>query len=220
MFSKKSAFDLVKNLIIVTIVVFIGYSYMKDNYNDILQISSLYIGSIGGEIKGVLVGLYIKIIILLIILAAVDYFIQFKFHNKDLRMTKQEIKDEYKQTEGDQQVKAKIKQKQRAMSRQRMMNAVGDATVVITNPTHIAVAIKYEEEENGAPKLVAKGADHLAVKIKEKAKENNIPIVENKPLARMIYKEVELEKEIPHQMYQAVAEILVAIYRMKDKKKN
>ena len=106
------------------------------------------------------------------------------------------------------------------MSRQRMMNAVGDATVVITNPTHIAVAIKYEEEENGAPKLVAKGADHLAVKIKEKAKENNIPIVENKPLARMIYKEVELEKEIPHQMYQAVAEILVAIYRMKDKKKN
>ena len=108
--------------------------------------------------------------ILLIVLAATDYFIQFRFHNKELRMSKQEIKDEYKQMEGDQQVKAKIKQKQRAMITQGMMNAVGDATVVITNPTHIAVAIKYEDGQNNAPKLVAKGIDHLAIRIKEKAK--------------------------------------------------
>lgn len=219
MFSKKSAFELVKNLLIVSVVTFIGYSYMKDNYGDILQISSLYVGSMGVEIKSIVVGLFIKIVILLLVLAATDYFMQFRFYTKDLRMSKQEIKDEYKQAEGDQQVKAKIKQKQRAMSRQRMMSSVGDATVVITNPTHIAVAIKYEDGENSAPKLVAKGAENLAIKIKEIAKENQVPIIENKPLARMIYKEVELEKEIPHEMYQAVAEILVAIYKMKDKKK-
>ncbi|MCQ2969363.1 MAG: fused FliR family export protein/FlhB family type III secretion system protein [Clostridium sp.] len=220
MFSKKSAFDLLKNLVVVSIVTFIGYSYMKDNYRNILQISSLYEGSIGVEIKNIVVGLFTKIVVLLVILAATDYFVQFRFHKKELMMSKQEIKDEYKQAEGDQQVKGRIKQKQREMSRQRMMSAVGDATVVITNPTHIAVAIKYEESGNNAPKLVAKGADYLAIKIKEKATENNVPIIENKPLARMIYKEVELEREIPHEMYQAVAEILVAIYKMKDKKKN
>ena len=215
MFSKKSAFDLLKNLLVVTIVTYIGYSYMKDNYNDILHISTLNVSSIGSEIKQIVVGLFTKIVILLIVLAATDYFIQFRFHNKELRMSKQEIKDEYKQMEGDQQVKAKIKQKQRAMITQGMMNAVGDATVVITNPTHIAVAIKYEDGQNNAPKLVAKGIDHLAIRIKEKAKENDVPIIENKPLARMIYKEVELDREIPQEMYQAVAEILVAIYKMK-----
>ena len=215
MFSNKSAFDLLKNLLVVTIVTYIGYSYMKDNYNDILHISTLNVSSIGSEIKQIVVGLFTKIVILLIVLAATDYFIQFRFHNKELRMSKQEIKDEYKQMEGDQQVKAKIKQKQRAMITQGMMNAVGDATVVITNPTHIAVAIKYEDGQNNAPKLVAKGIDHLAIRIKEKAKENDVPIIENKPLARMIYKEVELDREIPQEMYQAVAEILVAIYKMK-----
>ena len=104
------------------------------------------------------------------------------------------------------------------MSRQRMMQAVGDATVVITNPTHIAVAIKYEEGKNSAPKLVAKGAENLAVKIKDVARENNVPIIENKPLARLIYKKVEIEHEIPQDMYQAVAEILVVIFKMKGKK--
>ena len=215
MFSNKSAFDLLKNLLVVTIVTYITYSYMKDKYNDILHISTLNVSSIGSEIKQIVVGLFTKIVILLIVLAATDYFIQFRFHNKALRMSKQEIKDEYKQMEGDQQVKAKIKQKQRAMITQGMMNAVGDATVVITNPTHIAVAIKYEDGQNNAPKLVAKGIDHLAIRIKEKAKENDVPIIENKPLARMIYKEVELDREIPQEMYQAVAEILVAIYKMK-----
>ena len=191
---------------------------MTSNYESILQISSLYLPSIGTEVKGLVVSLFTKITILLVVLAAIDYFVQFKFHQKDLRMTKQEIKEEYKQAEGDQQVKAKIKQKQRAMSRQRMMQAVGDATVVITNPTHIAVAIKYEEGKNSAPKLVAKGAENLAIKIKDVARENNVPIIENKPLARLIYKKVEIEHEIPQDMYQAVAEILVVIFKMKGKK--
>lgn len=219
MFSMKNGFDLLKNLIVVTVVVYIGYSYMKSNYKNILQISMLYLPSMGIEIKSLIVGLLTKIVILLIVLAASDYFIQFKFHQKSLRMSKQEIKDEYKQMEGDQQVKAKIKQKQRQMATQRMMQAVGDATVVITNPTHIAIAIKYEEGKSNAPKLVAKGADNLAIKIKDVAKENDVPIIENKPLARLMYKEVDIDSEIPQDMYQAVAEILVAIYKMKEKKK-
>ena len=119
--------------------------------------------------------------------------------------------------EGDPQIKSKIKQKQREMSQRRMMQSVGDATVVITNPTHIAVAIMYKEGEMDSPKLVAKGADAVAIKIKEIAKEAEVPIVENKPLARMIYEKVELDADIPQEMYQAIAEILVVIYKMKKK---
>ena len=133
-------------------------------------------------------------------------------------MTKEEIKEEYKQMEGDPQIKSKIKQKQREMSRRRMIDSVGDATVVITNPTHLAVAIKYEEGNMEAPQVVAKGADLLAMKIKEKARESDVPIIENKPLARMIYEQVEIDKYIPQDMYQAVAEILAMVYKL-DKKK-
>ncbi|MDZ7543321.1 fused FliR family export protein/FlhB family type III secretion system protein, partial [Clostridium perfringens] len=152
--------------------------------------------------------------ILLVALAAIDYFVQFMLHNKELKMTKQEIKEEYKQMEGDPQIKSKIKQKQREMSQRRMMESVGDATVVITNPTHLAVAIKYEEGKMEAPKVVAKGADAIAMKIKEKAIESKVPIIENKPLARLIYNSVEIDKEVPQDMYQAVAEILAMVYNL------
>ena len=219
MFSKRSAVDLVKNLIVVTIVVVIGFTYFKENFNNILQISNLYMPKIGGVIKDLVVGIFFRIAILLVFLAGLDYFIQRMFHNKDLKMTKQEIKEEYKQMEGDPQVKSKIKQKQREMSQRRMMQAVGDATVVITNPTHLVVAIKYIEGEMEAPKLIAKGADNVAIKIKDLARENEVPIIENKPLARMIYEKVELDQDIPQDMYQAVAEVLVVIYKMKNKKR-
>ena len=135
-------------------------------------------------------------------------------------MTKQEVKEEYKQMEGDPQIKSKIKQKQREMSQRRMMQSVGDATVVITNPTHLAIAIKYEEGKMEAPKVIAKGADNIALKIKEKALENNVPIIENKPLARLIYDSVEIDGEIPQDMYQAVAEVLAMVFKLdKNKKK-
>ena len=219
MFSKKSAVGLVKNLLMVSIVAFLGYSYIKDNFQEILQVSNVYIPSLGNEVKTLVVGIFSKIAILMVILAAVDYFIQFKFHNKDLKMTKQEIKEEYKQMEGDPQIKSKIKQKQREMSQKRMMQAVGDATVVVTNPTHIAIAIKYIDGETEAPIVVAKGADNLALKIKEKAKEHDIPIIENKPLARLIFSEVDVDKPIPQDMYQAVAEILAMVFKLKKNKR-
>ena len=155
----------------------------------------------------------------MVALAAIDYLVQILMHRKEMRMTKEEVKEEYKQMEGDPQIKSKIKQKQREMSRRRMIDSVGDATVVITNPTHLAVAIKYEEGNMEAPQVVAKGADLLAMKIKEKARESDVPIIENKPLARMIYEQVEIDKYIPQDMYQAVAEILAMVYKL-DKKKS
>jgi flagellar biosynthetic protein FliR/FlhB len=219
MFSKKNAADLVKNLLVVIIVSWVGITYFKNNYSKIIQISNLYTPEIGTVVKELVVGIFVKISIVLVILAAIDYLLQFKFYNDELKMSKQDIKEEYKQMEGDPQIKSKIKQKQREMSQRRMMQAVGDATVVITNPTHIAVAIKYEEGKMEAPKLVAKGAENIAIKIKELAKEANVPIVENKPLARMIYSKVELDEDIPQDMYQAVAEVLVVILKMKNKKR-
>ena len=218
MFSKKSFVDLLKNLAVVTVIGFIGFLYVRDNYDKILQISNTYLPSLGGQVQDLVVGIFFQVSLVLVIIAAADYFVQFRFHQKDLRMTKQEIKEEYKQMEGDPQIKSKIKQKQREMATRRMMASVADATVVITNPTHLSIALKYEEGNNEAPKVVAKGADLVALKIKEVAKENDVPIMENKPLARMIYEQVDIDREIPQEMYQAVAEILAMVYKLKNKK--
>lgn len=218
MFSKKSFADLLKNLAVVSIIGIIGFVYIRDNYDKILQTSNTYLPSLGGEIQDLVVGIFFQVCLVLVVIAAVDYFVQFKFHQKDLRMTKQEVKEEYKQMEGDPQIKGKIKQKQREMATRRMMSSVADATVVITNPTHLSIALKYEEGNNEAPKVVAKGADIVALKIKEVAKENNVPIMENKPLARTLYEQVDVDREIPQEMYQAVAEILAMVYKLKNKK--
>ena len=132
-------------------------------------------------------------------------------------MTKQEVKDEYKQAEGDPQVKGKIRAKMQEASRRRMMQQLPEADVVITNPTHFAVAVKYDAQIAPAPIVVAKGEDYLAQKIKEKAKEYQIEIVENKPLARMLYHNVELGEQVPQELYQAVAEVLAMVYHMQGK---
>jgi flagellar biosynthetic protein FliR/FlhB len=162
------------------------------------------------------VSIFFKITIIMVTIALIDYIYQRYQHNKDLKMTKQEIKEEFKQDEGDPQIKGKIKQKQREMAMRRMMQEVPKATVVVTNPTHISVALRYEEGQE-APKVVAKGADSIALKIKEMAKENDVPIIENKPLARMMYAQVEINEEIPVDMYKAVAEILALVYKLKKK---
>lgn len=216
MISKRSIVDLCKNLIVVSIVSIIAYKYISSNYQKIISMSNIYLPSLNVEIKNLVIGIFKQICIVLVIIAAIDYFIQLRMHNQDLKMSKQEVKDEYKQMEGDPQIKGKIKQKQREMSRQRMMQSVSDATVVITNPTHLAIALKYEEGgDMEAPKVVAKGADYLALKIKTIAKENDIPVIENKPLARMMYDKVEVDDDIPPDLYQAVAEILAVVMKIK-----
>lgn len=217
-FSTRSLVDLVKNLAIVATIAIVAYDFVKNNYLDIMKYGSLKIEAILGLFGNLVIDIFFKISIIMLIISVADYSYQRYKHNKDLKMSMQEIKEEYKQQEGDPQIKSKIRQKQREMASSRMMQAVPDATVVITNPTHLAVAIKYEQGGEGAPIVVAKGADNVAIKIKEIAKENDIPIIENKPLARLIYKELDLDTEIPADMYQAVAEILALVYKLKKRK--
>jgi flagellar biosynthetic protein FliR/FlhB len=219
MFSTRSAMQLVKDSIVVIIMFFIGYTYMKDNFTDIINISRVSVNSILPIFLKIVTGIFTRITIAMVVLAAFDFVYQRYMHNKDLKMTKQEVKEEFKQSEGDPQIKGKIRQKQREMSMRRMMQAVPQATVVVTNPTHISVAIKYDDKEMEAPKVVAKGADYMALKIKELAKQNNIPIIENKPLARLMYEKIDIDKEIPYTMYETVAEVLALVYKMNNKKK-
>ena len=134
-----------------------------------------------------------------------------------MKMTKQEVKDEYKNTEGNPQIKSRIRSKMQEVSRARMMQSVPEADVVITNPTHLAVAIKYDKELGEAPVVLAKGADYLAARIKECAAENKVEIVENKPLARMLYYNVEIGNQIPPELYQMVAEVLAYVYNIQGK---
>ncbi|GFZ30953.1 flagellar biosynthetic protein FliR [Clostridium zeae] len=217
MFSKKNFVDLGKNFIVVCILSYIGYDFVKSNYSEIINIGNFYLPSLGGEFKRLLLNIFMKITLVLVVIAAADYFMQRRMYNKEMRMSKQEVKEEFKQMEGDPQIKNRIKQRQREMATKRMMQAVPDATVVITNPTHLAIAIKYQEGNMEAPKVIAKGADNIALRIKEIAKENDIPILENKPLARLIYEQVDVDREIPADMYQAVAEILAIVFKMKKK---
>lgn len=219
MFSKRSLEGLAKNIVLIAIVSIITYNYIMKNYMDIISISNLYLPSLGNEVKNLIVNIFKQICIVLVIIGALDYFYQIRAYRKDMRMTKQEVKDEYKQSEGDPKIKAKIKQKQREMGMRRMMKSVADATVVITNPTHLAIALKYDENGNmEAPKVVAKGADYIAFKIKNEAKEHKVPIIENKPLARILYDRVEIDQDIPQDLYQGVAEILVVVMKLKKKK--
>jgi flagellar biosynthesis protein FliR/FlhB len=218
MFSFRTFVETIKDLLIVGVLGYTGYSFVRDNYTTILQISNLRIGAIPAAFGKLVMSIFTKVTIIMVIIALADYIYQKLQYNKELKMTKQEIKEEYKQQEGDPQIKSKIRQRQREMASKRMMHAVPDATVVVTNPTHIACALRYEDGKDSAPILLAKGADNVAIKIKEVAKENNVPIIENKALARMIYAQVELDSEVPNDMYQAIAEILAIVYKMKKKK--
>jgi len=217
LFSVQSLVNLLKSLLIIVALIIVVYNEIKDKidviynfYDKSLQVSIMYIGDI-------ILDMGLKVSIVMILIGFLDYIYQkLKFKN-DMKMTKQEVKDEYKNSEGDPKVKAQQRSRMRQASMRRMMKSVPTADVVITNPTHFAVAIKYEQGKTGAPIVVAKGEDFLAAKIKDVAKENGVAIVENKPLARMLYYNVELEQEIPPELYQAVAEVLAFVYKMKNK---
>ncbi len=158
------------------------------------------------------------IIFIIIIFAIIDLIVTRIFYFKSLKMGKQEIKDEYKNMDGDPQVKGRIRKIQMEMSQKRMMSNVPDADVVITNPTHYAIAMKYDRNVDSAPKIVAKGIDFLAMKIKDIAKDNDIPIIENPALARALYDQIEIDQEIPNEFYKAIADIFSYIYELKNKK--
>lgn len=191
-------------------------------WNDIEHVVELVLGMYGytmfagiGIIGNYAINIAIKIAAFYLIIGFVDLIYQKRKFKTDMKMTKQEVKDEYKNSEGNPEIKGKIRSKMREASRRRMMQDVPNADVVITNPTHLAVALKYENNSGKAPVVVAKGEDFLAKKIREAAKEAQVEIVENKPLARMLYYNVDIGQEIPPELYQAVAEVLAFVYNLK-----
>lgn len=219
MFSGRAIVQLLKSIVIIAILFYIGQNFLKQNFRGIMMSSSLHLSSLFPTVTTLIANLLKKMVLIVVVIAAADYGYQKYNHNKSLKMTKEEVKEEFKQAEGNPQIKGKIKQKQREMARMRMMQAVPTANVIVTNPTHISIAIRYEKGKDETPVVVAKGADLIAFKIREIAKEHDIPIIENKPLARLMYKEVEIDQEIPESMYQAVAEVLVAVYKIKNRYK-
>lgn len=216
-FSKRTLIELAKSIIKIAILGYVAYGEYEANMKKFPTLMGEDIGySVAAFVK-ILLDVAFKLAIAFAIFAPFDYMYQRWKYNKDLMMTKQEIKDEYKLTEGNPQTKGRISQKQRQMSRSRMIQAVKEADVIITNPTHYAVALSYKEDKNKAPVVVAKGMDYLAQRIKEQARENRVEIVENKPLAQSLYFFCDVGDEVPEDLYKAVAEILAYVYRLKGK---
>ena len=216
-FSMRSLVELLKSVLIIIIIVYVSYTELKDKFIYLFYLYDITIPESLVFIGNLILGLGLKISAIFLIVGFGDLAYQKHKFKEDQKMTKQEVKDEFKNSEGDPQVKGQIRQKMRQASQRRMMQSVPQADVVITNPTHFEVAIKYDPETASAPILLAKGEDYLAQKIKEAARENQIEIVENKPLARAIYFNVEIGAQIPPELYQAVAEVLAFVYKVKNK---
>lgn len=217
MFSKDSLFELVKSIAKIALISIIAYTTLRSHVEEIFLLYNITLKQAIAEIGSLVIDVGFRISLIYCIIGAADYLYQRHKFNEDMKMTKQEVRDEMKNTEGDPQIKGKQRQRMQEASRRRMMQDVPKADVVITNPTHYAVALKYDAGTGTAPVLLAKGADLVAQRIREIAKENHVEIVENKPLARMIYANVEIGREIPPELYQAVAEILAAVYRAQNR---
>ncbi len=214
-FSVRTLVDLFKNILKLGLVAYIAYSYINSNIGKILSVPQMSVSRVLPYFMDLFRGLMGKLAIWLVILGVLDYVYQRYEFKKSLKMSKQEIKEEIKEQEGDPQLKSYIRQKQRQLAMTRMMEAVPEASFVVTNPTRLAIALKYDETlGEGAPIVVAKGRGHIAQRIRTIAREAGVPIVENKPLAASLYNNVDLGQEIPVDLYQAVAEILATVYRM------
>lgn len=219
MFSMRSIVELLKGVFKILIVGTVGYMVIRKHLDEYWLLSFSSIGETMTYLGSMLLELSIKIGLVLIVIAIADFAYQKYDHEKNLKMTKQEVKEESKQYEGNPEIKSKLKSMQQQTARARMLAVIPDATVVVTNPTHIAIALKYDPVQKAdAPKVLAKGKRKIAQKIKEIAKSNDIPVIENKPLARSLYETTEPGMEIPIIFYEAVAEILAEVYRMNKQK--
>lgn len=216
-FSRNSLVELLKSIAKIAVVGYVAYSYLKDKIGGIFILYNIGLNEAIVRIGEIVTDLGIRIAAVYMVIAFIDFAYQKWKFKDDMMMTKQEVKDEYKNQEGDPQVKSKQKQRMMEASRRRMMQQLPEADVVITNPTHYAVAIKYDPDRYDAPYVIAKGEDYLAQRIKEIAKENDVEIVENKPLARMLYANVDIGGLVPPELYQAVAEVLAFVYHLKGK---
>jgi flagellar biosynthetic protein FlhB len=218
-FSMRSLVELLKSLLKISAGIYVAYTILWNSKEQLVQLSLKSIGNVLSYTAGEVVKLGIYLGLLLFILAALDYAYQRYEHEKNLRMSKQDLKDEHKQAEGDPLIKGKIRERQRSMAIRRMMQELPKADVIITNPTHFAVAIRYDASEMSAPTVVAKGQDYLALKIREVAKKHRIVTMENKPLARALYSQVEIGQQIPEELFKAVAEVLAYVYKLQGKVK-
>ena len=214
-FSVQTLVELIKSILKLAVIFFIIFGELERGRQILFMLYDVPLTQAVILAGDYLIGIGIKIAAVFLVIAFADFLFQkWKFHN-DMKMTKQEVKEEYKSTEGDPQIKGKIRQRMMQASQRRMMQNLPKADVVITNPTHFAVALRYDKEEAEAPVVVAKGADYLAAKIKEVAREHDVSIVENKPLARALYHNVEIGEQIPPELYETVAQVLAGVYRAK-----
>lgn len=217
LFSMKSILEFVKGLLKIGIVGAVGVIIVKPYMGSIEHMVGLPIPAALDETKILVSKLLIGMLVVLFIVSILDLLYQRHEHMTKMRMTKQELKDEYRQSEGDPQVKAKLRQLRQQKAAQRMMAAVPSADVVITNPTHYSVALKYNPEENEAPIVVAKGVNEVALRIRELAREHNVIIMPNPPLARVLFETVEVEEAVPAEHYKAVAEVISYVFRLRGK---
>ena len=217
LFSMRSLMEFAKGVFKIGIVSVVSVVIRYPYFDQFEHMIGLPMQSLLFELQTLIIRLMIGVLIVMVLVAVADLVFQRAEHTKKLRMTKQEVKDEYKQTEGDPHVKAKLRQLRAERARQRMMQAVPSADVVITNPTHYSIALKYDPQTMEAPLCVAKGIDEVALRIREIAKEHDIELYENKPLARTLYDTVEIDETIPPEQYKAVAEVISYVFKLKGK---
>ncbi len=214
-FSTRSLVEFVKGIFKIAIVSVVAMGLSIPLLDNVTLLPAMPLSATLDKIHAIAIQLTIGTLAVMTVIAFFDFAYQKHMHMKQMRMSKQEVKDEHKQAEGDPHVKARIRKLRTERAQQRMMAAVPEADVVVTNPTHYAVALKYQMEEMQAPRLVAKGMDAVALRIREVAEENDVPVVENPPLARALYASVELDEEIPEEHYKAVAEVIGYVMRLK-----
>lgn len=219
LFSMKSIMEFVKGILKLTIISVVGFLIVKPFFGGIDHMVGLPIPLMMDETRSLVTRMLIGLLVVLFVIAVLDLVYQRYEHMKKMRMTKQELKDEYRQSEGDPLVKSKLRQLRQEKARARMMQAVPTADVIITNPTHYSVALKYDPDVNEAPLVVAKGVEELALRIREVARENDIVILPNPPLARVLFDTVEIDEAVPPAQYKAVAEIISYVFRLKGKLK-
>ncbi|KAF2956479.1 flagellar biosynthesis protein FlhB [Marinitoga sp. 38H-ov] len=212
-FSMRTLFELLKSLIKLSLVGYISYSIITSHWKDIVSLPYSDATFTLSFLYSIIIEIFFKLGLLMLLLGLFDFWYQRREYRKNLRMTKQEVKQEMKDIEGDPQIKSARMRRLRQIVMQNMMKEVPKATVVVTNPTHYAVAIKYDENITSAPIVVAKGHDEVAFRIKEIARENHVPILRNPPVARQLYERVEINEEIPEDMYQIVAKILASVMK-------
>ncbi len=217
-FSSRSLMEFAKGLLKISLVAGVVMLAIWPKREQLNELAEMETGLLLEVLQSTALRVLIAVLAMMSVIAALDFAFQRYQHIKKLRMTRQEVKDEFKQTEGDPMVKARLRQIRQERARGRMMAAVPGADVVVTNPTHYAVALKYEMDAMAAPVVVAKGIDHLALRIREVAQENDVPLVENRPLARALYDSVELDQEVPPEHYKAVAQVIGYVMRLKGRR--